>query len=122
MLEWQKAKGLPLVNVATARRFVLSVDRDVLRQRINSRFDAMVKEGALEEVRELAGRRLDPALPAMRAIGVPELAGHLAGEISLNVAVERSKAATRQYAKRQMTWFRNQMGPEWRLVNGEVQI
>jgi len=77
-------------------------------KRIDRRFDAMVTLGALEEVRALARRRLDPALPAMRAHGVPWLIRALAGEMTLGEAIERAKADTRHYAKRQFTWFRHQ--------------
>jgi len=72
----------------------------------------MVAGGALEEIRRLAARRLDPSLPAMRAHGVPWLLAHLRGEIGLEEAVKAGKADTRRYAKRQFTWFRHQM-PGW---------
>jgi tRNA dimethylallyltransferase len=62
----------------------------------------------LDEVRTLMARRLDPELPAMKAVGVRELAAHLAGELSLDAAVAAAKQSTRNYAKRQLTWFRNQ--------------
>jgi tRNA dimethylallyltransferase len=68
----------------------------------------MVEAGALEEVRALVARGLDPALPAMKAVGVREFAAHLAGETTLEAAVEATRQATRNYAKRQLTWFRNQ--------------
>jgi tRNA dimethylallyltransferase len=74
----------------------------------------MLAGGALDEVRRLAARKLDPALPAMKAHGVPWLMRHLAGEISLEEAVAGSKADTRRYSKRQETWFRHQMkGWSW---------
>jgi tRNA dimethylallyltransferase len=69
----------------------------------------MLKSGALEEVRRLAARGLDPSLPAMKAHGVPWLIRHLDGEISLEEAVAGAVMDTRRYAKRQLTWFRNQM-------------
>jgi tRNA dimethylallyltransferase len=78
----------------------------------------MIAAGGLDEVAALRARRLDPALPVMRAIGVPELSAHLAGEISLDEAVSRAQAATRQYAKRQYTWFRHQPPPEWQRFDG----
>ncbi len=83
-------------------------DRQDLRSACDSRFDAMMACGALEEIAALAARGLDPDLPAMRALGVPPLIEHLAGRMALEEAVERAKAGTRQYAKRQATWFRNQ--------------
>ena len=61
----------------------------------------------------LARLAIDPTLPAMKAIGVPQFSAHLCGEISLDEAIEKAKAATRQYAKRQSTWFNNQFGDEW---------
>lgn len=82
---------------------------------IDARFRAAVEGGALEEVRALAARRLDPALPAMKALGVPELVRHLSGEISLDEAVRLGQQATRRYAKRQMTWFRHQLSPDCRI-------
>ena len=90
-------------------------ERDELLRRIDARFDAMIAAGALEEVRALAARRLDPDLPAMRAHGVPWLIRHLRGEITLVEAAEGAKRETRQYTKRQATWFRNQL-PEFAWV------
>jgi len=84
-------------------------DRDALAHRIDARFDAMMAAGALEEVRALAARNLNPNLPAMKAHGVPWLIRHLNGEIALEQAVEEAKRDTRQYTKRQATWFRNQL-------------
>ena len=75
----------------------------------------MLARGALEEVRALAALNLDPALPAMKALGVPELLRHLAGELTLAEASEAAKRATRQFAKRQSTWLRTQIGPAERL-------
>ncbi len=69
----------------------------------------MLQSGALDEVRTLTARRLDPSLPAMKAHGVPWLIRHLAGEISLDEAAAGAVMDTRRYAKRQLTWFRNQM-------------
>ncbi len=90
----------------------LAVDRAELHRRIDARFDAMLAAGALDEVRALAARGLDPMLPAMKAHGVPWLRRHLAGEISLEAAAEGGKQDTRRYTKRQVTWFRHQM-PGW---------
>jgi tRNA dimethylallyltransferase len=85
---------------------------------IDARFDAMLAAGALEEVRALAARGLDPMLPAMKAHGVPWLRRHLAGEITLAAAADGGKADTRRYTKRQVTWFRHQM-PGWSFVAPE---
>ncbi|WP_454012636.1 tRNA (adenosine(37)-N6)-dimethylallyltransferase MiaA [Aquamicrobium terrae] len=113
ILDWQAAKGLPLIDRASARCLVIEPERAALVRRIDARFDAMMRDGALEEVRELGALGLDPALPAMKAIGVPELGAALAGELAMDEALARAKIATRQYAKRQATWFRHQLGPEW---------
>jgi tRNA dimethylallyltransferase len=72
----------------------------------------MAAQGAIEEVRALIARGLDPALPAMKAIGVKEFAAVLRNEAPLETAIRDAKTATRRYAKRQMTWLRNQM-PDW---------
>jgi tRNA dimethylallyltransferase len=90
-------------------------DRDELLRRIDARFDVMMTAGALEEVRALAARQLNASLPAMKAHGVPWLIRHLNGEIPLKEAVEHAKLETRQYTKRQATWFRNQL-PEFEWV------
>jgi len=94
---------------------VLNPDREVLRQRIARRFETMFAEGAVEEVRALLLLDLDPSLPAMKAIGVPEIAAMLRGEITQAEAIERAIIATRQYAKRQRTWFRGRMA-DWEWV------
>jgi tRNA dimethylallyltransferase len=80
----------------------------------------MVEQGAVEEVRALTARGLDPELPAMKAVGVREFAAHLAGRIPLAEAVEAVRQATRNYAKRQLTWFRNQT-PDWPRVRKHDQ-
>jgi tRNA dimethylallyltransferase len=77
----------------------------------------MVEEGALDEVKVLLQKCLSPSLPVMKAIGVPQLAAHLAGELSLEEAIERAKAATRQYAKRQSTWFNNSFDEQWGILD-----
>jgi tRNA dimethylallyltransferase len=103
-------------------------DRDELLRRIDARFDVMMAAGAMEEVRALAARNLDPSLPAMKAHGVPWLIRHLDGEIALADAVEGAKRDTRQYTKRQATWFRNQLSefawvePEQALAAVEAQL
>lgn len=121
ILTWQGQRGEPLIDRASACFFVIEPDREALRGRINRRFDAMIEQGALEEVQQILALDLDPALPAMKAIGVRELRAVLAGEMDAEAAMERAKIATWQYAKRQSTWFRNQFGPEWqRLLPNET--
>jgi tRNA dimethylallyltransferase len=97
---------------------VLTPDREGLYAAINARFDAMLREGALDEVRAFAARKLDPALPAMKAHGAPALMAHLRGEMTLDEAAEIGKRDTRRYAKRQFTWIANQM-PEWPRIAEE---
>jgi tRNA dimethylallyltransferase len=98
----------PLSGLKLARIF-LAPERTAVHARIDARFAAMVREGALEEAAELAARGLDPLLPVMRAHGAPALMAHLRGEMSLADAVARGQADTRAYVKRQFTWFRHQM-------------
>jgi tRNA dimethylallyltransferase len=104
-----------------AVRIFLSPERDELARRIGARFDAMIEAGAIEEVRALMARNLDPSLPAMKAHGVPWLIHQLRGEITLEQAVEGAKRDTRQYTKRQETWFRNQL-PEFAWVDPEKAL
>jgi tRNA dimethylallyltransferase len=105
----------------TVSRIFLAPDREALRARIDARFDVMMEAGALDEVARLAARNLDPALPVMRAHGVPGLIAHLRGEASLGDAIVRGKADTRAYAKRQFTWFRNVL-PGWSWLVPEAAM
>jgi tRNA dimethylallyltransferase len=110
LADWHAAPHmLPIVETKRALRLFLAPERARLYARIDERFEAMLAAGALEEVARLAERRLDPALPVMRAHGVPGLLRHLRGEIGLAEAVSRAKTDTRHYARRQFTWFRHQM-------------
>jgi tRNA dimethylallyltransferase len=109
---WRARPTQPILKAGEVTRLVLDPDRMVLHERISSRADAMLQEGAMEEVRTLAELKLSPDLPAMKAIGVRELLDHLEGKTSLDEAIAGMKTETRRYAKRQMTWFRTQM-PEW---------
>ncbi len=120
ILEWHAARGRPLIDRDSAQFFVIEPDRAALVERIETRFDRMLDLGALDEVKSLMALGLDSDLPAMKAIGVRELSSAMAGGMSFPQAIERCKAATRQYAKRQTTWFRHQLGPEWlRLQPGD---
>jgi tRNA dimethylallyltransferase len=118
--EWQagRREAPPLRQDGCVRLF-LAPDRGALRARIDARFDAMLAQGALDEVRALGRRNLDPALPAMRAHGVPWLLAHLRGETTLDHAGAGAKGDTRRYAKRQFTWFRHQM-PGWTWCSPEI--
>jgi tRNA dimethylallyltransferase len=104
-----------LLDGFALERMVLNLDRELLRQRIARRFETMFASGAVEEVEALLALKLDPSLPAMKAIGVPEITAMLAGELEEAAAIERAVIATRQYAKRQRTWFRNRMA-DWNWV------
>jgi tRNA dimethylallyltransferase len=115
---WRQERGRPLIDRGSAHFFVIEPDRAELVARIDARFDAMIGHGALDEVGRLLALDLDPALPAMKAIGVRELAAAMAGELAFSEAIERAKIATRQYAKRQATWFRHQFGEEWQRLAG----
>lgn len=110
---FQSRRGEALLDPSRVRRIVLMPDRALLRARIDARFERMMAAGALGEVERLLARRLDPALPVMKAIGVRELSAYLQGNSTLADATERAKAASRQYAKRQATWFRNRFAEGW---------
>jgi tRNA dimethylallyltransferase len=105
--QWQMMNGKPLLDGLRTARFVLAPPREILSQRIERRFETMVKAGALEEARALL--HLDPTLPAAKALGLPQLRRHLGGEIRIETAIAETQRATKRYAKRQMTWFRNRM-------------
>jgi len=106
------AETTPLLAPDSWTGLVVEPDRTTLYAACDARVARMVEAGALDEVRALMARGLDPALPAMKAVGVREFAAHLAGETTLEAAVEATRQATRNYAKRQLTWFRNQTS-EW---------
>jgi tRNA dimethylallyltransferase len=105
LADWQAARGAPAAW--RFRAVLLDPPREALRQAIDGRFAAMLAAGALTEARGLLALGLDPALPAMRAHGVPELMARLRGEISIEEAARRARLVTGQYAKRQATWFRH---------------
>lgn len=111
--EWQKHRSGGIVHRIRLSPLVLLPPRDWLIARCDRRFEQMVATGAVEEVQALLARHLSPALPVMRAIGVPEIAAWLAGEIDRDTMMERGRIATRQYAKRQYTWFSRQPPAAW---------
>ena len=113
--DWHKEGMPPVLDSEKTAKLFLATDRKELVDRIEARFDAMLATGALEEVRALAARQLDPTLPAMKAHGVPWLIRYLKGEITLGEAAAGGKMDTRRYAKRQVTWFRNQL-PDWPML------
>ncbi len=114
---FQAAAGPAVIDPERAEKIIVLPDRAVLAGRINRRFAAMLTSGAVEEVKALLALDLSPAMPVMKAIGVPQIAAMLAGEMSEADVIERGAAATRQYAKRQMTWFRNQLDESWQRID-----
>jgi tRNA dimethylallyltransferase len=119
LTDWHAEGMKPALDPDRAIKVFLEVDRRELYRRIDARFDAMLAAGVLEEVRALGRRALDPALPAMKAHGVPWLIRHLAGEIDLATAVAEAKRDTRRYTKRQATWFRHQL-PDWTWLAADM--
>lgn len=119
LASYQQAPQRGLLDGFELERIVLNPDREVLRQRIAARFEAMFEAGAVEEVKALRALDLDPSLPAMKAIGVREISDWLDGKITREEAIRRAVIATRQYAKRQRTWFRNRMS-DWTWI-GSVE-
>ncbi|MWB77317.1 tRNA (adenosine(37)-N6)-dimethylallyltransferase MiaA [Pseudooceanicola sp. 216_PA32_1] len=112
--DWQDETPPPLLPLDRAQALVVDAPRDWLNARIARRFDMMLRDGALEEARaNLPG--WSPALPSAKAIGAPELIAHLRGEMTLGAAREAATVATRQYAKRQRTWFRARMR-QWQTL------
>lgn len=116
ILSWQAEKGHHLVDETTARRIVLNPNTEALARRIDIRIDQMVESGGLAEVERVLALNLSPTLPAMKAIGVPELGAVVRGEAGMASAKAQMAAATRQYAKRQRTWFRTQLGDGWERI------
>jgi tRNA dimethylallyltransferase len=119
LVSFQEDRQPAILEGYELERLVLNPDRDVLRARIASRFEIMLENGAVDEVRQLRALELEPSLPAMKAIGVREIGDWIDGRSSREQAVERAVIATRQYAKRQRTWFRNRM-PDWDWIDPEA--
>lgn len=113
LAEWQRYREGGIGHDVDLLPLILLPPRDWLYARCDERFARMVEQGAIEEVKSLLERKLDPDLPVMRGIGVRELTEHLAGEASLDEAIAAGQQATRHYAKRQYTWFAHQPPPEW---------
>jgi tRNA dimethylallyltransferase len=117
LADWQAAPPQGgLAGEVMLEPLVIERPRGELVQRIDARVEAMWAAGALAEVERLAARGLSPVLPVMRAIGVPPLMAHLAGASTVEEAIARWKLDTRQYAKRQATWLRNQLSDWPRLA------
>ncbi len=117
--DWHRQGLPPLIDGRQAVKVFLKIERTALVARIEARFGVMLQAGALDEVRALAARRLDPSLPAMKAHGVPWLIRHLNGEIPIEEVAAGAVMDTRRYAKRQLTWFRNQL-PDWPWIEPQL--
>lgn len=113
LADWQAERVGGIAGQVELHPLILLPPRDWLYERCDRRFALMLEGGAVDEVQQLLARNLDPALPVMRAIGVPEIAAMLTGQIDRAEAEKRGAQATRNYAKRQYTWFRNQPPHEW---------
>lgn len=110
LADWQRETKPTLAGdqPVTFRTVLVDPPRDALYAACDARFLEMLEKGALAEARGVLERNLDPALPGVKALGLPELLRHLRGEVALEAAVSLAQAATRHYAKRQVTWFRRQ--------------
>jgi tRNA dimethylallyltransferase len=117
--DWQSAAASPVLS--DWRGVVLDPPRETLYARCDARLATMVEQGAMAELERLLERRLDPALPVMKALGVPEFAAHLRGEATLDEALSTARQSTRRYAKRQTTWFRNQTADWPRLAAPDAE-
>ena len=113
LAEWQKARKGGIADQIDLRPLILFPPRDWLYARCDERFARMIDQGAVAEVEALIARRLSPSLPVMRAIGVPEIAALLRGELPREAAISAGQQATRRYAKRQYTWFAHQPPEDW---------
>lgn len=120
ILSWRRDKVGGIGGDVSLLPIILLPPRDWLYERCDRRFDLMVKNGAVEEVAALLERKLPADAPVMRAIGVREIAAMLAGSLARDEAVALGKIATRQYAKRQYTWFRNQAPATWSRCDGDI--
>jgi len=107
--EWQNEPRIPLLPGVRYAHIAVVPPRDVLYAGIDARFSRMVEEGVLDEVHELMALGLDPERPLMKALGVPELAAYLNGEMTLKTAISQAQKVSRNYAKRQLTWVRSQL-------------
>ncbi|HEY4112736.1 MAG TPA: tRNA (adenosine(37)-N6)-dimethylallyltransferase MiaA [Rhizomicrobium sp.] len=119
--EWQKSMGKPLLAGMKLARFVIAPPRDELYAGIDARFDRMVEQGAMEEADRIAA--LSPAPSAAKILGLRELVAAHRGEMSLQAAKEAARTASRQYAKRQITWFRNRMADwTWMEATDKMEV
>jgi tRNA dimethylallyltransferase len=113
LADWQSQREGGIAGEIELKPLILLPPRGRLYERCDARFEAMLKSAAVEEVKALLERGLDPSLPVMRAIGVREIAAFLSGDIDSDEMIRRGQQATRNYAKRQYTWFAHQPPPDW---------
>lgn len=119
LAHWQNETSGGIGDAIALHPLILLPDREWLYQRCDRRFELMLERGAIAEVEELLARDLSPELPVMRAIGVPEIASFLQGRISREEMIASGQQATRNYAKRQYTWFRRQPPDDWPRAESE---
>ncbi len=117
LAEWRGRTPAPLLPVGDALALALTPEREALYARCDARFDQMIEAGAVEEVRTVMAMDLPASAPGLKAVGASELMAWQRGEISRDDAAERAKMETRRYAKRQLTWIRNQMA-DWHHLPG----
>jgi tRNA dimethylallyltransferase len=110
---WQQRREGGIGQAIDLRALILLPPRTWLYERCDRRFAAMMEHGAVEEVQQLLKRNLNPDLPVMRAIGVTEIGAYLRGGQTIEQSIAAGQLATRQYAKRQYTWFAHQPPPDW---------
>ena len=122
LADWQDQRTGGIAKEIDLRPLILLPPRDWLYARCDARFERMIEDGALEEVRALLGRQLDPKLPVMSAIGVREISAYLNGDIERDEALARGQQATRNYAKRQYTWFARQPPASWPRFSAPLDI
>ena len=120
--DWQADKVGGIADQVQIVPLLLLPPREWLYARCDERLEAMMAEGGLDEVEALLARGLDPDLPVMRAIGVRDFADYLCGHISRDAALAAAQMATRNYAKRQFTWFRNQPPPQWQRMEDKLDV
>ena len=113
LLRWRERREGGIADAVDLHPLIILPEREVLYRRCDARFEQMLEHGARAEAERLLARGLSSTLPAMRAIGVPQIAGWIEGRWSRDEAVRRAQLATRQYAKRQFTWFRRQPPEDW---------
>lgn len=121
--DWQKETEPGLMQAEDEAgkilKLIINPEREILYDRCNRRFDLMIEAGALNEVAALMERNLDPSLPVMRALGVPSLIAILRDEVEKGAAIDDAKMQTRRFAKRQLTWFRNQFST-WERISAQL--